>query len=107
VDKYEIVILDARESSSLQKWLVQNGYKIPKSAEPLFQPYIRQQMKFFVVKVNEEKFKKSGCQFLRPLQIAYESSQFMLPIRLGMVNSDLAPFSIKGCQKGKNLKERA
>jgi hypothetical protein len=87
VDEYEIVILDARESSSLQKWLVQNGYKIPKSAEPLFRPYIRQQMKFFVVKVNEEKFTKSGYQFLRPLQIAYESSQFMLPIRLGMVNA--------------------
>jgi hypothetical protein len=87
VDEYEIVILDAAESNSLRKWLVQNGYKIPKSAEPLFQPYIRQKMKFFVVKVNEEKFAKSGYQFLRPLQIAYESSQFMLPIRLGMINA--------------------
>jgi hypothetical protein len=87
VDEYDIVILDAKASNSLQKWLVQNGYKIPKSAEPLFQPYIRQKMKFFVVKVNEEKFTKSGYQFLRPIQIAYESSQFMLPIRLGMINA--------------------
>jgi hypothetical protein len=87
VDEYDIVILDAKESNSLQKWLVQNGYTIPKAAEPLFKPYIRQKMKFFVVKVNEEKFTQSGYQFLRPLQIAYESSQFMLPIRLGMINA--------------------
>jgi hypothetical protein len=88
VDEYDIVILGAKESDSLQKWLTQNGYKIPKAAEPLFQPYIRQNMKFFVAKVNEKRFTNSGYQFLRPLQIAYESPKFMLPIRLGMINAE-------------------
>ena len=44
-------------------------------------------MKFFVAKVNLDKFEEKGYQFLRPLQISYESAKFMLPIRLGMMNS--------------------
>ncbi|BDI17529.1 hypothetical protein ANSO36C_33310 [Nostoc cf. commune SO-36] len=44
-------------------------------------------MKFFVAKVNLDKFEQSGYQFLRPLQISYQSPKFMLPIRLGMINA--------------------
>ena len=43
-------------------------------------------MKFFVAKVNLQELEKTGSQFLRPLQMAYESPKFMLPIRLGMMN---------------------
>jgi hypothetical protein len=45
-------------------------------------------MKFFVAKVNIKEFEKTGFQFLRPIQIAYESPKFMLPIRLGMINAE-------------------
>jgi hypothetical protein len=41
-----------------------------------------------VAKVNLEEQVKIGFKFLRPIQFAYESPKFMLPIRLGMVNSD-------------------
>ncbi len=87
VGEYDIVILSARESNGLETWLVQNGYRIPRGASDLLKPYIRQNMKFFVAKVNLAEFEKAGYQFLRPLQIAYESPKFMLPIRLGMVNA--------------------
>jgi len=87
VGEYDIVILSAKESNGLERWLRGNGYKIPRGAKQLLNPYIRQQMKFFVAKVNLEKFDKEGFQKLRPLQISYESPKFMLPIRLGMVNS--------------------
>ncbi|MGF1674115.1 MAG: DUF2330 domain-containing protein [Rivularia sp. (in: cyanobacteria)] len=87
VGEYDIVILSAKESRGLERWLHGNGYKIPRGARQLLNPYIRQNMKFFVAKVNLEKFDKEGYQNLRPLQISYESSKFMLPIRLGMVNS--------------------
>ncbi|MFB2968202.1 DUF2330 domain-containing protein [Aerosakkonema sp. BLCC-F183] len=90
VGEYDILILSARESNGLQIWLQRNGYKIPVGASQLLQPYIRQNMKFFVAKVNLAAFQKSGYQYLRPLQIAYESSKFMLPIRLGMVNANTA-----------------
>ncbi|MGB7441549.1 MAG: DUF2330 domain-containing protein [Coleofasciculaceae cyanobacterium] len=87
VGEYDIVILSAIESNGLETWLRQNGYQIPRGANQLLQPYIRQGLKFFVAKVNLEEFDKAGYQKLRPLQMAYESSRFMLPIRLGMINS--------------------
>jgi hypothetical protein len=87
VGEYDILILSAKESDGLETWLVQNDYKIPQGASELLQPYIRQGMKFFVAKVNLEEFDAAGFQSLRPLMIAYESPKFMLPIRLGTVNS--------------------
>ncbi len=87
VGEYDIVILSAKQSNGLETWLLRNGYRIPQGAKQLLGPYIRQQMKFFVAKVNLTEFHNSGTQFLRPLQMAYESPKFMLPIRLGMINA--------------------
>lgn len=87
VGEYDILILSAKESSGLETWLNRNGYRMPQGTKALLQPYIRQNMKFFVAKVNLAEFEKSGFQLLRPLQIAYESPRFMLPIRLGMLNA--------------------
>jgi hypothetical protein len=88
VGEYDILILSAKESSGLQTWLTENGYKIPAGATEVLEPYIRSNMKFFVVKVNEEEKKKVPGDFLRPIQISFESPKFMLPIRLGMANAD-------------------
>ncbi|BAT53567.1 hypothetical protein NOS3756_25280 [Nostoc sp. NIES-3756] len=90
VGEYEILILSAKESGGLETWLNRNGYKIPRGAKQLLQPYVRSRMKFFVAKVNLDKFEQSGYQFLRPLQISYQSPKFILPIRLGMMNANAA-----------------
>lgn len=90
VGEYDIVILGAERSAGLETWLHQNGYRIPAGAAELLKPYIGQNMKFFVAKVNLAAYNKSGFAFLRPLQMAYESPKFMLPIRLGMVNAQQA-----------------
>ena len=87
VGEYDIVILSATQSDGLTTWLKQNNYRIPDGAEDVLGSYIRQDMKFFVAKVNLKEHAKSGNTFLRPLQIAFESEKFMLPIRLGTVNS--------------------
>ncbi|HEY9861737.1 MAG TPA: DUF2330 domain-containing protein, partial [Candidatus Obscuribacterales bacterium] len=87
VGEYDIVILSAKESNGLETWLNRSGYRIPKGAKQLLQPYIRQNLKFFVAKANLAEFEKAGYQFLRPIQMAYESPKFMLPIRLGMINA--------------------
>ena len=87
VGEYDIVILSAKESSGLETWLQQNGYKIPFGAQRALEPYIRSDMKFFVAKVNLTEHNRTGLTYLRPLQFAFESPKFMLPIRLGMINS--------------------
>ena len=88
VGEYDILILSAKESSGLKEWLTGNGYKIPTSAEEVLEPYIKSNLKFFVVKVNEKAKKKIPGNFLRPIQITFSSPKFMLPIRLGMANAD-------------------
>ena len=88
VGEYDILILSAKESDGLATWLNDNGYQLPQDAEELLQPYIRQRMKFFVAKVNLEEFDSRGFEKLRPISIAYRSSKFMLPIRLGMTNAE-------------------
>jgi hypothetical protein len=45
-------------------------------------------MKFFVAKVDLRRRAAQGVTQLRPLQIAYDSPKFMLPVRLGMANAD-------------------
>ena len=87
VGEYDIVILSATQSDGLEKWLTQNGYKIPRGASAALRPYIRQDMKFFVARVNLKEQAKTGSTFLRPLQFAFDSQKFMLPIRLGMINA--------------------
>jgi hypothetical protein len=87
VGEYDIVILSAKESSGLQTWLQLNGYKIPLGVDRALEPYIRADMKFFVAKVNLTEHNRTGLTYLRPIQFAFESPKFMLPIRLGMINS--------------------
>jgi hypothetical protein len=87
VNEYQIVILSAKESNGLETWLRRSGYNIPKGASELLSPYIKQKLKFFVAKIDLKEFNKTNEKVLRPLQIAYQSPKFMLPIRLGMINS--------------------
>ncbi len=88
VGEYDIVILSATQSDGLETWLRQSGYRIPANSAKALAPYIRQNMKFFVAKVNLAEQAKTGFTMLRPLQFAYESEKFMLPIRLGMANAN-------------------
>ena len=88
VGEYDILILSSNESAGLETWLRETGYRIPDGASRVLQSYLRQGMKFFVAKVNLDEQAKLGFSNLRPLQMAYESPKFMLPIRLGTVNAD-------------------
>ena len=87
IGEYDILILSAQESGGLETWLRRSGYQIPSGASAVLASYIRQGMKFFVARVNLKEQAKLGFTFLRPIQVAYESPKFMLPIRLGMVNA--------------------
>src|SRR5439155_6731012 len=87
IGEYDILILSAQESGGLETWLRRSGYRIPSGASAVLASYIRQGMKFFVARVNLKEQAKLGYTFLRPIQVAYESPKFMLPIRLGMVNA--------------------
>ena len=88
VGEYDILILSAAESSGLIEWLDENDYRIPKGAEAVVDSYLKQDMRFFVAKVNLKEQANLSYSYLRPLQVAYESNKFMLPIRLGTLNAN-------------------
>ena len=88
VGEYEIVILSASDSTGLDKWLRKNEYNIPAGAEPVLKPYVEGGSKFFVAKVNSEKVTfKDGQVMLSPLRFHYNSEDFSLPVRLGLLNA--------------------
>jgi hypothetical protein len=88
VGEYDVLILSAQESGGLVAWLTENGYKIPPGAESVLGSYIKQNMHFFVAKVNLDRMKLIGAGYLRPLQVRYQTAKFMLPLRLGTVNAN-------------------
>jgi hypothetical protein len=89
VGEYQIVILGAQDSLSLDTWLRQNGYRIPSGAEAVLRPYVQSGMKFFVAKVDPAKvrFWKRDMATLSPLRFHYDAETFSLPVRLGLLNS--------------------
>jgi MYXO-CTERM domain-containing protein len=107
VAEYEIVILSASDSTGLDSWLRDNDYKIPPGAEPLLRPYVEEGMKFFVAKVDTSKVvfesQPDGSKraTLSPLRFHYDSDQFALPIRLGLINAPAGDQGGQGGQDGK------
>lgn len=89
VGEYEIVILSAKDAGGLDTWLREQKYKIPEGSEPFFRPYVQSGSKFFVARVDSKKvsFDAKGMATLSPLRFHYDSEQFSLPVRLGLVNS--------------------
>jgi hypothetical protein len=88
VGEYDIMILSAQESAGLETWLRDSGYRLPTGASSVLGSYLKQGMKFFVARVNLKEQGRLGFTYLRPLQMAFESPKFMLPIRLGTLNAD-------------------
>lgn len=88
VGEYEIVVLSANESTALETWLEDNNYSLPPGAAPYYQPYIDAGMYFFVARVDSTMVTFDGDRaVLSPLRFDYDSTDFSLPIRLGMINS--------------------
>ena len=88
VGEYDIVILSATDSSALDAWLRDNGYHIPQGADAALRPYVASGMKFFVAKVDVDRVTfESGRARLSPLRFHYDSDEFFLPVRLGLLSS--------------------
>jgi hypothetical protein len=88
VGEYDVSILSAQESDGLVNFLTDNGYRIPDGANAVLGSYIKQNMRFFVAKVNLDRMTLIGAGYLRPLQVRYDTPKFMLPLRLGTVNAN-------------------
>ncbi len=88
VGEYDVVVLSAENSTGLDTWLRQEKYNIPAGAEPYLRPYVTEGWRFFVAKVDPQKVHfENGQAMLSPIRFHYDSEQFKLPVRLGLINS--------------------
>ncbi|MCA9493171.1 MAG: DUF2330 domain-containing protein, partial [Myxococcales bacterium] len=88
VGEYQVVILSAKDSGGLDRWLRDERYHIPEGAEEVLRPYVQAGTKFFVAKVNPDKVRfVDGRAVLSPLRMHYDTDTFQLPVRLGLLNS--------------------
>ena len=89
VGEYDVVVLSAKQSDGLETWLHDNKYNVPKGAASALAPYIKEQQKFFVAKVDIKKVRmdQQGVAQLSPLRFNFESQDFRLPVRLGLLNA--------------------
>lgn len=89
VGEYQILVLSAKQSDGLESWLHDNKYNIPQGAAAALAPYVKEQWKFFVAKIDITKVNmdQNGVAQLSPLRFHYESNDFRLPVRLGLLNA--------------------
>ena len=89
VGEYDIAILSADDSSDLETWLHQEHYNIPVGAGEVLRPYVEAGTKFFVARVDASRVTfRDGRAVLSPLRVQYDSPDFTLPVRLGLLNSN-------------------
>ena len=86
VGEYQITILSAEESGALSTWLDEHGYALAEGSEEILGEYIEGGSYFMAAKVAETAQEADGSP-LSPLQIAYDSELFSIPIRLATLNS--------------------
>ena len=84
--EYQITILSAEESGALSTWLDEHGYALAEGSEEILGEYIEGGSYFMAAKVAETAQEADGSP-LSPLQIAYDSELFSIPIRLATLNS--------------------
>lgn len=103
VGEYEIVILSAEQSAGLQTWFDAHDYATPPDATGVLQDYIDNGSYFLAAKVDADDAIPSGGM-LSPLQLAYDSPVYGLPIRLGTLNSpgsqDLVVYALNSGRDG-------
>jgi hypothetical protein len=88
VAEYDIVILSANDSSGLETWLHQEHYNIPEGASEVLRPYVESGTKFFVARVDPTRVTfENGRAVLSPLRFHYDTPEFNLPVRLGLLSS--------------------
>jgi hypothetical protein len=88
VAEYDIVILSARDSAGLETWLQRERYNIPRGAAEVLRPYVEAGTKFFVARVDVDRLTfQNGRAVLSPLRVHYDTPEFSLPVRLGLLNS--------------------
>ncbi|MCB9631189.1 MAG: DUF2330 domain-containing protein [Sandaracinus sp.] len=88
VDEYDVTLLGAQESTGLLTFLRQRGLDLPERASNMLRGYIETNHRFVLLRANPGRAQRLGdTMMLSPIQIAFDSDQLVVPVRLGTLNS--------------------
>lgn len=82
IGPYEIAVLSSTRARALAGWLRNNGYRVPKRAEPVLQLYIKEKWFFAAIKVRAERGRDVT---LKPLRLDFETRTPVYPLRITAV----------------------
>jgi len=94
VGAYEVAVLSASDTGSLENWLDANQFSFPKDKAAVIDSYVKQQWYFVAVKVNlaqgiwgliSSQLKLTSGE-LHPLQIGFASDRCVFPLKISSVN---------------------
>jgi hypothetical protein len=97
---YEITTVSAEQESGLLTWLQENGYLVPRRAEPLLGAYIAEGWFFAAIKIQTDP---ETVQSLPPLALEFKTSVPVYPLRISAINpgaTDVRVYLFKAGPRG-------
>ena len=83
---FESTTVSARDAAALAAWLKTNGYRLPESARPVIEAYVREGWVFVASRVRREAT-FDGPQALHPLVFTFATAKPVYPLRLTGVDN--------------------
>ena len=84
--EYELWVLRSADTNGLASWLTDNGFILQDGTEEMLDEYVSTDARFLALRINTSLI-PTGRDWLTPLQLAYVSDAWSLPIRLGTASS--------------------
>lgn len=85
--EYELDLVDAAGPRGLQVWLDASGFMLPEGADAVLAEAVTAGASFLVARVVPEAVSEERT-WLSPIQIRYDGTEMVLPIRLGATASE-------------------
>ncbi len=81
VGPYEMVVLQAADTTELVTWLRDNGYDLPAALDPVLTPYVAAESYFLGLKLAKDR----DAGDIEPIAFSYAGTQPSIPIQLTSV----------------------
>ncbi len=81
VGPYDMVVLQASDTTELITWLQDNGYDLPAALDPVLAPYVAQESYFLGLKLAKDR----DAGDIEPIAFSYAGTQPSVPIQLTSV----------------------
>jgi hypothetical protein len=80
---YDVATLGAGEAEALGPWLADNGYTVPRAADPILAEYVDEGWRFVAIRLAPEAEGR-----LKPLVVSFDTDEVVYPMRLAQAGTE-------------------